>query len=85
MAGRRSSLSSSAETIAPSDPTVRVRAEGAPRSGVLVVQAGPEDTARINRALVLADVDVTGLRQEVQTLEEVFLQMTGSELESAVR
>jgi ABC-2 type transport system ATP-binding protein len=34
---------------------------------------------------VLADVDVTGLRQEVQTLEEVFLQMTGSELESAVR
>jgi ABC-2 type transport system ATP-binding protein len=47
--------------------------------GVLVVRAGPEDTARINRALVLADVDVTGLRQEVQTLEEVFLQMTGSE------
>jgi ABC-2 type transport system ATP-binding protein len=51
--------------------------------GVLVVQAGPEDTARINRALVLADVDVTGLRQEVQTLEEVFLQMTGSELAAA--
>jgi len=55
------------------------------QDGALVVQAGPEDTARINRALVLADVDVTGLRQEAQTLEEVFLQMTGSELESAVR
>jgi ABC-2 type transport system ATP-binding protein len=47
--------------------------------GRLHVQAGPEDAARINRALVRADIDVTGLRQESQTLEEVFLQMTGSE------
>ncbi|MCZ2827236.1 ATP-binding cassette domain-containing protein [Modestobacter sp. VKM Ac-2986] len=53
------------------------------QDGVLVVQAGAEDAARINRALVLADVEVTGLRQEAQTLEEVFLQMTGSELAAA--
>jgi ABC-2 type transport system ATP-binding protein len=51
--------------------------------GTLHLQAGPEDAARVNRALVLADVDVTGLRQEAQTLEEVFLQMTGSELAAA--
>ena len=44
---------------------------------VLSVQAGPADTARINRALVLADIDVTGLRQEARRLEEVFLQVTG--------
>ena len=36
-----------------------------------------EDAARINRALVRADIDVTGLRQESRTLEEVFLQLTG--------
>ena len=48
--------------------------------GVVHAQAGPEDAARINRALVLADVEVSGLRQEAQTLEAVFLQMTGSEL-----
>jgi ABC-2 type transport system ATP-binding protein len=47
--------------------------------GKLHVQAGTESAARINRALVLADVDVAGLRQEARTLEEVFLQMTGPE------
>ena len=47
--------------------------------GKLHVQAGPDSAARINRALVLSDVDVTGLRQEARTLEEVFLQMTGPE------
>jgi ABC-2 type transport system ATP-binding protein len=47
--------------------------------GKVHVQAGPESAARINRALVLSDVDVTGLRQEARTLEEVFLQMTGPE------
>ena len=46
--------------------------------GAVHAQAGPGDTARINRALVLADIDVTGLRQEARTLEEVFLQVTGS-------
>ncbi|MCZ2810756.1 ABC transporter ATP-binding protein [Modestobacter sp. VKM Ac-2979] len=51
--------------------------------GVVHAQAGPEDAARINRALVLADVEVSGLRQEAQTLEAVFLQMTGSELAAA--
>ena len=45
--------------------------------GSLHLQAGPEDAARVNRALVHADIDVTGLRQEAQTLEAVFLQMTG--------
>ncbi|MBB3677218.1 ABC-2 type transport system ATP-binding protein [Modestobacter versicolor] len=45
--------------------------------GALHLQAGPEDAARVNRALVHADVDVTGLRQEAQTLEAVFLRMTG--------
>jgi ABC-2 type transport system ATP-binding protein len=47
--------------------------------GRLHVQAGPEFAGRINRALVLSDVEVTGLRQEARTLEEVFLQMTGPE------
>jgi ABC-2 type transport system ATP-binding protein len=46
--------------------------------GALHAQAGPEDTAAINRALVQADIDVTGLRQEARTLEEAFLQMTSA-------
>jgi ABC-2 type transport system ATP-binding protein len=45
--------------------------------GKLHVQTEPKSAAGINRALVRADVDVTGLRQEARTLEEVFLQMTG--------
>ncbi|WP_089405323.1 ABC transporter ATP-binding protein [Geodermatophilus saharensis] len=44
--------------------------------GALHLQAAPEETAAVNRALVTADVDVTGLRQEARTLEEVFLQLT---------
>jgi ABC-2 type transport system ATP-binding protein len=47
--------------------------------GKLHVQAGEEDTALLNRALVQADIDVTELRREARTLEEVFLQMTGSQ------
>jgi ABC-2 type transport system ATP-binding protein len=47
--------------------------------GKLHVQTGSESAARINRALVRADIDVTGLHQEARTLEEVFLQMTGPE------
>ena len=45
--------------------------------GKLHVQTESESAAAINRALVRADVYVTGLRQEARTLEEVFLQMTG--------
>ncbi|PWW22020.1 ABC-2 type transport system ATP-binding protein [Geodermatophilus normandii] len=44
--------------------------------GALHLQTSPGETAAVNRALVLADVDVTGLRQEARTLEEVFLQLT---------
>jgi ABC-2 type transport system ATP-binding protein len=47
--------------------------------GKLHVQTGQESAGGINRALVRADIDVTGLRQEARTLEEVFLQMTGPE------
>jgi ABC-2 type transport system ATP-binding protein len=47
--------------------------------GKLHVQAGEEDIALLNRALVQADIDVTGLRRAARTLEEVFLQMTGSQ------
>jgi ABC-2 type transport system ATP-binding protein len=48
--------------------------------GVLHVQAEPGEAARLNRALVQADVDVTGLRQTARTLEEVFLEITGDEI-----
>ncbi|MGY1653999.1 ATP-binding cassette domain-containing protein [Geodermatophilus sp. SYSU D01119] len=44
--------------------------------GALHLQAAPGETAQLNRALVTAGVDVTGLRQEARTLEEVFLQLT---------
>ena len=44
--------------------------------GALHLQAAPGETAAVNRALVTAGVDVTGLRQEARTLEEVFLQLT---------
>ncbi|MEU2347832.1 ABC transporter ATP-binding protein [Modestobacter sp. NPDC049651] len=44
--------------------------------GALRLEAGAGDTARVNRALVLAGVDVTGLRRQARTLEEVFLQVT---------
>jgi ABC-2 type transport system ATP-binding protein len=45
--------------------------------GALHLGVGREDTARVNRALVEAGVDVLGLRQVARTLEEVFLQLTG--------
>ncbi len=47
--------------------------------GALHLQAAPGETAAVTRALVLADVDVTGVRQEARTLEEVFLQLTDVE------
>ena len=43
----------------------------------LHLRAGPDDTARVNRELVAAGIDVTGLRRAARTLEEVFLQLTG--------
>ncbi|NYJ05591.1 ABC transporter ATP-binding protein [Petropleomorpha daqingensis] len=46
---------------------------------VLHVQAPSSAAAEINRALVHADVEVTGLRQSARTLEEVFLEMTGDD------
>jgi ABC-2 type transport system ATP-binding protein len=48
--------------------------------GSLHLQAEPEDTARINRALVQAGIDVTELRHVVRTLEEAFLEITGSDM-----
>jgi ABC-2 type transport system ATP-binding protein len=46
--------------------------------GALHLQSATDETARINRALVEAGIDVTGLRQVARTLEEVFLEMTGA-------
>ncbi len=47
--------------------------------GALHLQAAAGETAAVTRALVLADVDVTGVRQEARTLEEVFLQLTDAD------
>jgi ABC-2 type transport system ATP-binding protein len=47
--------------------------------GTLHLQAAAGETAAVTRALVLADVDVTGVRQEARTLEEVFLQLTDAD------
>ena len=44
--------------------------------GRLRCDVGPADAARLNRALVLAGVQVSELRQEERSLEEVFLEMT---------
>ena len=42
----------------------------------LCLDAGPADAARLNRELVLAGVQVSELRAEERSLEEVFLAMT---------
>ena len=44
--------------------------------GALHLDAAPEETAGVNRALVLAGVEVTGLTRQARTLEQVFLQVT---------
>ena len=49
--------------------------------GTLRLQAAPSEAGRINHALVAADVVVSELRPLERTLEEVFLEMTGSEVE----
>jgi ABC-2 type transport system ATP-binding protein len=46
--------------------------------GALHLQVRPDDIGSVNRALVLADVEVTGLRRVARTLEEAFLQITRS-------
>ncbi|MGQ0777819.1 MAG: ATP-binding cassette domain-containing protein [Pseudonocardiales bacterium] len=47
--------------------------------GQLHCDAGPDDAARLNRALVLAGVQVSELRRVERSLEEVFLEMTNHE------
>ncbi|MGH3930183.1 MAG: ATP-binding cassette domain-containing protein [Pseudonocardiaceae bacterium] len=47
--------------------------------GQLQCDAGPEDAARLNQALVLAGVQVSELRRVERSLEEVFLEMTDHE------
>jgi ABC-type multidrug transport system ATPase subunit len=49
------------------------------KDGTLRLDSDPADAARINRQLVLADVAVSELRPIEQTLEDVFLQLTGQE------
>jgi ABC-type multidrug transport system ATPase subunit len=49
--------------------------------GTLRLQAAPSEAGRINHALVAADIVVSELRPLERTLEEAFLEMTGSEVE----
>ncbi len=49
--------------------------------GQLRLDAGPADAARVNRALVLAGVQVSALHPVERSLEEVFLDMTQEELQ----
>jgi ABC-2 type transport system ATP-binding protein len=49
--------------------------------GTLRLQVAPSEAGRINHALVAADIVVSELRLLERTLEEVFLEMTGSEVE----
>jgi ABC-2 type transport system ATP-binding protein len=48
-------------------------------SGLLRLDAAPEDAARINRELVTAGVDVAEIRWAEKDLEEVFFEMTQSD------
>jgi len=69
-------------TAQPLDHAARVATEllGAGRvgrqDGRLRLDAGTTDAARLNRELVLAGVQVSELRAEERSLEEVFLAMT---------
>jgi ABC-type multidrug transport system ATPase subunit len=47
--------------------------------GSFRLRTGPEQAGRVSRALADADVDLTELRPLERTLEEVFLEMTGTE------
>ncbi|MGH3752512.1 MAG: ABC transporter ATP-binding protein [Pseudonocardiaceae bacterium] len=69
-------------TAQPLDEAARLAAEllGPHRvqrhDGQLRLDAGPTDAERLNRALVLAGVQVSALYPEERSLEEVFLTMT---------
>ncbi|MGH4015960.1 MAG: ATP-binding cassette domain-containing protein [Pseudonocardiaceae bacterium] len=69
-------------TAQPLDEAARLAAEllGAARvgrrDGRLRLDAGPAQAAQLNRKLVLAGVQVSELRSEERSLEEVFLAMT---------
>jgi ABC-2 type transport system ATP-binding protein len=43
------------------------------------LRTGPEQAGRVSRALADADVTLTELRPLERSLEEVFLEMTGTE------
>jgi ABC-2 type transport system ATP-binding protein len=47
--------------------------------GALRLRTGPEQAGRVSRALADADVTLTELRPLERSLEEVFLEMTGTE------
>jgi ABC-2 type transport system ATP-binding protein len=47
--------------------------------GTLRLRIDPSESSRINRELTLADVTVSELRPLERTLEEVFLELTGTE------
>ncbi|HKF75349.1 MAG TPA: ABC transporter ATP-binding protein [Candidatus Dormibacteraeota bacterium] len=49
------------------------------REGAFVLRTGPERAAEINARLVLAGLDVSEVRPEERSLEQVFLQLTGGE------
>jgi ABC-2 type transport system ATP-binding protein len=47
--------------------------------GSFRLRTGPEQAGRVSRALADAEVTLTELRPLERTLEEVFLEMTGTE------
>ena len=47
--------------------------------GTFRLRTGPEQAGRVSRALADAGVTLTELRPLERTLEEVFLEMTGTE------
>jgi ABC-2 type transport system ATP-binding protein len=47
--------------------------------GALRLRTGPEQAGRVSRALADAGVTLTELRPLERSLEEVFLEMTGTE------
>jgi ABC-2 type transport system ATP-binding protein len=49
------------------------------QDGRLRCDAGPDDAARLNQALVLAGVQVSELHPVERSLEDVFLEMTGED------
>ena len=53
--------------------------------GVLRLDVEPADAARVNRELVAAGVDVSQLRHDERSLEDVFLELTTSEEGTDVR